>query len=441
MRKRIRHYIYLLTVLLCVTACKQENATDLAALDKDASLVHLFLQQLNKAIVNDIFSPPVAGRIYAYAFLSGDLCYSSSKSHNLFSGRLKLDEKYDSSGTDPYLTALLVMKKVGSELVFTRDYLDDYQDSLTQFLDSHHYSSSRLNEAETEAEERFLALKKSMIDKDGYAETRTMQKHELKQTDPSKWIPTPPDYLDALEPHWSLIKPFYLKSADQFAPKPRFDFDLDKKSPFWIELLDLYHYVQDSLNDERKAIAEFWDCNPFVTEHVGHYMKGVKKITPGGHWMGIASIVSKQEGSPPSQTISDLALLATSITDGFISCWDEKYKTNLIRPETLINLHIDPEWKPILITPSFPEYTSGHSVISGVASRILTNIFGDDVGFVDDTEVEFGLPIRSFRSFDHAAEEAAISRYYGGIHYKPAIYDGLVQGREIADYIIELRAE
>jgi len=123
--------------------------------------------------------------------------------------------------------------------------------------------------------------------------------------------------------------------------------------------------------------------------------------------------------------------------DAFISCWDEKYRSNLIRPETLINQHIDENWKPILQTPPFPEYVSGHSVVSGAASTVLTDIFGDNFSFMDDTELPFGLPVRGFDSFNKAAEEAAVSRLYGGIHYRAAIDEGLTQGRLVGQWVIE----
>jgi hypothetical protein len=126
-----------------------------------------------------------------------------------------------------------------------------------------------------------------------------------------------------------------------------------------------------------------------------------------------------------------------AIADAFISCWDEKYRSNLIRPETLINEHIDENWQPVLQTPPFPEYTSGHSVVSGAAATALTDIFGDNFAFDDDTEVPYGLPTRSFNSFNEAADEAAISRMYGGIHYRKAVAIGVKQGRDLGQFVLE----
>ena len=160
-------------------------------------------------------------------------------------------------------------------------------------------------------------------------------------------------------------------------------------------------------------------------------MFATKKITPGAHWIGITKIASKKVNSDFDDTVYAYTKTSLAIADAFISCWDEKYRSNLIRPETLINQHIDENWKPILQTPPFPEYTSGHSVVSGAAATALTSIYGDNFSFEDDTETPYGLPIRKFNSFNEAADEAALSRMYGGIHYRAAIEVGVGQGRKI----------
>ena len=126
---------------------------------------------------------------------------------------------------------------------------------------------------------------------------------------------------------------------------------------------------------------------------------------------------------------------AAGLFDGFISCWDEKYRSELVRPETIINEHIDENWLPLLQTPPFPEYTSGHSVISGAAGIMLTGMFGDNFAFQDSTERIYGLPDRTFESFNAASDEAAISRLYGGIHYMPAIENGVLQGRSLGRHL------
>ena len=189
-------------------------------------------------------------------------------------------------------------------------------------------------------------------------------------------------------------------------------------------------------NCEEVQTAKFWDCNPFATVTQGHMMFAKKKISPGAHWMGIAKIASKKSKADFDKTVFAYTKTAIGNFEAFIICWDEKYRSNVIRPETVINQHIDENWKPLLQTPPFPEYTSGHSVVSFTSATILTSVFGDDFAFDDDTEVQFGLPIRSFKSFSEAAKEAAMSRFYGGIHYRAAIENGMVEGQDLANFVV-----
>jgi hypothetical protein len=165
-------------------------------------------------------------------------------------------------------------------------------------------------------------------------------------------------------------------------------------------------------------------------------MFATKKITPGGHWIGITAIANRQAKSSFEETINAYANVSIALFDAFIGCWDEKWRTLVVRPETLINQYYDEEWLPLLQTPPFPEYTSGHSVISRAAAIILTDLFGDNFEFVDISELAYGLPERSYKSFIQASEEAAISRFYGGIHYMMAITEGVEQGQKIGDYIV-----
>ena len=155
-------------------------------------------------------------------------------------------------------------------------------------------------------------------------------------------------------------------------------------------------------------------------------MFATKKITPGGHWIGItASCYPPSMQSSFVETVNAYTNVSIALFDAFISCWDEKWNTLIVRPETLINEHYDEEWLPLLQTPPFPEYTSGHSVISRAAAVTLTDLYGEDFSFTDTTEVAYGLGEREYTSFIHASEEAAISRLYGGIHYMMAIDEGV----------------
>lgn len=212
------------------------------------------------------------------------------------------------------------------------------------------------------------------------------------------------------------------------------EFDLSKGSSFQIQLQEVYEKGKN-LTEEEKLIANFWDCNPFKVEFSGHMAIGVKKISPGGHWIGITGIAAQEEGLSFAETTYIHTLVALTLHDSFVSCWKAKYETHRIRPETVINEKLEPNWKPLLQTPPFPEYTSGHSVISSAAAEILTGYFGENFGFIDSSEVYFGLPERAFGSFYQASDEAAISRLYGGIHFRDAIENGVIQGKKIGKSI------
>jgi hypothetical protein len=171
-------------------------------------------------------------------------------------------------------------------------------------------------------------------------------------------------------------------------------------------------------------------------QQVGHLEYGIKKMSPGGHWMGITGIACKKQKLNLAKTTYTHALVSLGMSDAFVSCWHNKYKYNRVRPVTAIKRLIDRNWNPLLQTPPFPEYTSGHSVLSTTAAIILTNLFGNNFSYVDDTEKEFGLPARKFSSFKQASSEAAISRLYGGIHYRDAIDNGVREGEQIGNYVV-----
>ena len=243
-----------------------------------------------------------------------------------------------------------------------------------------------------------------------------------------KWQQTPPDYADAIEPNWKLIQPLLLDSAEQFKPAPPPPFDLNKNSQYYKELMEVYT-LSKQITPSQDTIAHYWDDNPFVTQHEGHFMFATKKTTPGGHWMGIVAILCKQAKADEIKTATAYAFSSCAIFDGFISCWDEKYHSKMIRPITVIRENMAPEWGSLLQTPPFPEYTSGHSVITAAAATVLSKIFGEAFAFHDTTEQEYLGLERSFNSIQQAADEAGISRLYGGIHYRSAIEQGKKQGQ------------
>lgn len=234
--------------------------------------------------------------------------------------------------------------------------------------------------------------------------------------------------MSGIEPSWGQIRPFTMDSTSQFAPVPPLPFDMTPESPFYREVMQVYD-VGRTLTPEQQASAAFWDCNPYVLHLQGHAMFATKKMTPGGHWMGITSISNRTVSASLMRSLEAYVHVSIALADAFASSWEEKYRSNLIRPETVINAHIGADWAPLLQTPPFPEYTSGHSVISTAAAEVLTGLFGEPFAYEDTTEVRYGLGSRHYASFRQAAAEAAMSRLYGGIHYLHSIREGIAQGQ------------
>jgi len=397
------------------------------------------MQNLTDIVVYDIFSPPVASRVYLYPSVAAYeiMAYFNSDNFNSLKGQVKELRNIpipENPNIDPNLAAIFSFNQVGKALIFSEKKMEIFETNFDNKLKDFGVPSRVINASKEYADK----VSKSILDwasKDMYSQTRTFPKYSILEGD-RFWKPTPPDYMDGIEPHWPKIRTMVLDSSNQFPPKDPIPFDLKKGSPFHKQLMEVYQ-VTNSLTEEQTNIAKFWDCNPYVSHHKGHAMFATKKITPGGHWIGITAIATRKAKSSIEDTINAYVNVSIALFDAFISCWDEKWETLVVRPETLINQYYDEEWLPLLQTPPFPEYTSGHSVISRAAALTLTDLFGENFDFVDTTEVSYGLPSRSYKSFINASEEAAISRLYGGIHYMMAITEGVAQGQNVGDFIVK----
>ena len=427
------------SILILLLSCKKEDT----AITISPEELHASVDKVTEIMIHDIFSPPVASRVFAYPNIAA---YEIIALHNddylSLAGQLKeltAIPKPDASKTLNYqMAALVAHMELSKRLIFSEKKIEVLRDSL--------YRTWKDKSETIFTTSKVYGLKVAdyigkWMKKDNYDQTRTMPKFTVDTDDQTRWQPTPPAYMDGIEPHWNKIRPFVIDSASQFKPAPPPPFSLAEDSDFYKELKEVYDIsnviTKNGDDSEEVKIAQFWDCNPFVSVTRGHLMFATKKISPGAHWIGIAKIAAKMTQSDFDKTIYAYTKTSIAIADAFISCWDEKYRSNLIRPETLINQFIDENWQPVLQTPPFPEYTSGHSVVSGAGSTALTSIFGDGFTYDDDTEVAYGLPVRSFTSFTHAADEAAISRMYGGIHYRMAIEVGVKQGRDLGNFVVD----
>jgi hypothetical protein len=438
---RIKHYTYflLLAMLIFVPISCQQNTGEYRAKANNPAFLHRSVKKLTDVIVYDIFSPPVASRIYTYASIAAyEALLPNQQEYKSMVGQLKgLDQMPAVSPGIEYcfpLASVKALLTVGRTLTFSEEKIEAFeQEILKEFKDTGmpkevYKNSIAYGQQVAEAVLAWAA-------KDKYKESRGFERYTVTNL-PGTWVPTPPDYMDAIEPHWNSIRTFMLDSCSQFKAEKLPVYSLDSTSKFYKELKEVYE-TTTHLNEEQKEIANFWDCNPFNIEHTGHFMFGKKKISPGGHWIGIAALTCRKAKADFLQSAETYAIVSLALADGFISCWDEKYRSKLIRPETVINQHLDETWQPILTTPPFPEYPSGHSVISSAAAIALTDLYGDNFNFIDSTEMDFGLPPREFNSFIQASEEAAISRLYGGIHYRSAIEDGVVMGRKVGTHLIQ----
>ncbi len=272
--------------------------------------------------------------------------------------------------------------------------------------------------------------------KDNYAQTRTAERYFVQTDVEGRWIPTPPMYGTAVEPHWMEIRTLVMDSASQFMPvrPPLFDIK-NKGSVFYNALMEVKN-TGDSLTEEQKHIADFWDDNPFKMNVSGHVMFASKKFSPPGHWMNIVGIAAKKANADFGTTVAAYAETAIALFDGFISCWDEKFRSNYVRPETAINKYITDSWRPYIQTPPFPSYTSGHATVSAAAAEVMTAWFGNKLQFTDTSLLEFGIKNREILSFREAAIEAGMSRLYGGIHYRFDNEEGNKCGIKLGEFIV-----
>lgn len=435
----MKKYMPLLFVVFIFFACNE--SADYKNITRNPDLYAHTVYALNEVVMENNFSPIIASRNYAYAAIAGYEATAAGNPNSYLSlaGQLKgfinnVVPK-DTSKIDFPFASILAYCMVGEAVTFPKGSLEIYTDSLKALVKAHGMPSDVLKATETYA----AAVSAAVIawsKTDNYAKTRTAEKYTVKNI-PGRWIPTPPMYAQAAEPHWATIRCMTLDSASQFRPTPPPPFDItNKKSEYYIHVMMVKNAV-DSLTEEQKHIANFWDDNPFKINVEGHIMTSTKKFSPPGHWMSIVGIANKTANANFEIITYAYAKTAIALFDAFIHCWDAKYTYNTVRPETVINKYIDPKWRPLLQTPAFPEYTCGHSTISSSAAEALTSVYGDNFAYTDSSELEFGIANRKFTSFRQAADENNWARFYGGLHYHNSCITSTEQGRLVGDWVVQ----
>ncbi|MEO5910294.1 MAG: vanadium-dependent haloperoxidase [Pelobium sp.] len=432
---KMKYFKIILMAVFCLffAGCSKKSKIKMMA---DAEVLHQNVDHLTQLIIYDAFSPPVASRIYGYTSLAAfeairfqDNTYLSIAEQ--MAGFKTMPKPQKGKKYDYTLAASKAFFTVAYKVTFSVDTLKKYEDKVIAMYQSN-LDDSTFSRSIAFGEQVGMAVL-ARADKDGYAKSRGKVRY-LGSNANGKWRPTPPDYMEGVEFCWGKQQLFMVKTSDDFPLPPPPAYSVDKKSQYFKQAVEVYKQSK-TLTPDQLQIAAFWDDNPFVIEHNGHAMFANKKITPGGHWIGITAIACKKTKADPVKAAQAYALTSIALYDAFINCWQVKYKTEYIRPITIINENIDPNWVTLLQTPPFPEYPSGHSAISGSAAVMLTHIFGDNFEYMDTSDLRYIGIQRHFKSFLMASDETSISRYYGGIHFKNSVDQGAVQGRQIGEYI------
>jgi hypothetical protein len=433
----MKKILLLLYISACLFACKQN---DYKKIIHDPILFSNTVHELNQVVMGNNFAPIVASRNYLYASVAAYEVIAAGYpgEYTSLAGQLKglkeLPKPAANTPIDFEFASLLAYCKLGEAVTFPEGSMKEYVDSIKTMAKDHGMPSDIFKNSVAYADTVSNVIM-AWSKKDNYAQTRSATKYTVMELD-GRWIPTPPAYSSAMEPHWNEIRPLVMDSANQFPVPLPYQYNMkDSTSEYCKEVMKIKTAIEN-LTDEQKHMADFWDDNPFKLNVSGHIMYATKKFSPPGHWESIVGIAAKKANADFPTTVYAYTKTSIALFDAFIQCWDAKYRFNTARPETVINKTIDMEWRPYLQTPPFPEYTCGHSTCSSAAAEALTSVFGDNFAYTDTTELEFGIKSRSYTSFRNAAEENNWARFYGGIHFHHSCIVSTELGRKVGELIV-----
>jgi hypothetical protein len=415
-------------------------------------LIHKLNQQLTYAISYDKFTPPPSSRIYAYANVAAYEVVASyeHQSYRSLAGQLKDLTPVPTcqtceKGCLDYAVATAFIE-TASGLIFHREEFAAsawrvIQSTLSRMPgqpagQSEAFQLSADQQQAIEYGKQVAAHILNWSSKDRYLERTALPRYQPKFKDPSKWITTPPSYLDALEPNWPSTRTWVLKSPGEIECMPHNPFSTDTLSLFWKEAKEVYN-LSKKVNSDEENLAWFWDDNCKATEYSGHFAGMTFKQTPVGHWIAITAEVCRVKQVPFQRAIAIYAHVAVAMADAVHATWFEKYRSELVRPVTYIQRYIDPLWMPILETPQFPEHPSGHGAISAAAAVVLAHYVGDAVTYTDSSTLSYGREPMVYHSLLKAAHDAAFSRFYGGIHYRTGCIAGNELGKQVGALVVD----
>ena len=427
--------------IVCILLFSCYARQDYKNFTNDPILYCKTVKKLNDVVLQNNFPPMIASRNYVYANIAAYECVVQGDDRfQSLSGQIKhmpaMPQADKSKEVDYHLAALFAFSKVGNAVTFPEGSMMGYYDEIKNEAKKNGISSSTLKNTIAFSDSIAAAVLR-WSHKDNYAETRSAEKYTVEQQVDGRWVPTPPMYAQAVEPHWKEIRCMVMDSCSQCKPpRPPFYNIKDKNCQYFKALMEV-KTIGDSLTQEEKDIADFWDDNPFKMNVTGHAMYATKKFSPPGHWMNIVGIAAKEAKADFATTVAAYTETSIALFDGFIACWDEKFRSNYVRPETVINKYFTTDWSPYIQTPPFPSYVSGHATISAAAAEVMSSWFGNRLSFTDTSSLEFGIKSRKIVSFRDAAKEAAMSRLYGGIHYRFDNDEGNKIGVTIGQLIVQ----
>lgn len=394
--------------------------------------------KLIDVVMEDLFTPIVASRINTYPNIVAYevLCKKDKKLSTLASRLNQFQGISNPKGKVDYsLSALISFTTVGKKLIYSEYMFDAFEKEELKLWLLKNRNDTVLMKNSVSYGRQVGSEVIAWMKNDNYDYTRTLSRYVLTDS-LGAWIPTGPSYANALEPNWPLMRSFLFDSLSMIKAIPNVKYSEDKKSAYYKNAMALYNQSLN-LDTTKRLIAWYWDNNPNILKSDGHVNYYIHKVSPHGHWIRIACQAVKNVGLDEYKTAELFTLLSIGIYEGVLSCWTEKYQSNALRPETYINRLIAPQWKSYIETPPFPEYTSGHSVLSSTSATILTALIPQPYAFTDSSEMYINMPPRKFKSFRAAADEASISRFYGGIHYMPALNNGIVQGKAVGNFVLK----
>lgn len=426
-------YFSLYALFIFFVSC-QEKPKDFSQFFT-AEDIHHVNRKLLEVSMEDIFNPPVASRVFCYPNLAAYEVISHkngfSPINTLYPNTLQNIE-YANTKIDYSIAALMAYTQIAKKLVFSEHLMDSLNIVLLEKLKS---ADNKIVKNSLKYADKISAQISSFIEDDNYEKVKSDDFHTLSDTD-SSWVLTPPTFEQPLEPNWKNLRPLVIGKVDTLSYIPKPNFSADTSSDFYKAAYDVYQFSKKSDAKPFHDIALHWDCNPNEYFNKGHSTYFIHKLSPPAHWVNITKIICQKNNADFDSAVKAYALVTTAIFDGMVACWHIKFTEDLIRPVTYINRYIDPTWQPFIQTPPFPEFTSGHSTVSGAGSQVLASLFSP-TPFDDDTEVEFGLPIRRYNNVVEAGQEASNSRFYGGIHYQFGVDNGLDQGRNIGKLVLK----